>query len=177
MDQDLPRQETKLLPTAIPGRLADDDDRSRITTSHQAERRSWSWLRGVTSGWRSTLILAAFSTVIVIGFNLGFLIWAVPRHHLRNGRGVLQEGNCQRVERASTGLHFLINIFSSTLLGASNYGMVRNNALASWTTKTDRNPCSNVYARLLGKMLIGPINKAAGLILVSPVSETCVNYL
>ncbi|RDW76904.1 uncharacterized protein DSM5745_06896 [Aspergillus mulundensis] len=75
------------------------------------------------TGWKFTLSLAAAACILVLSFNLGFLLWAVARHQLADNRGVLYEGDCDRVKRLSTGLHLLINVLSTTLLGASNYGM------------------------------------------------------
>ncbi|KAL4885232.1 hypothetical protein BJY04DRAFT_205441 [Aspergillus karnatakaensis] len=82
-----------------------------------------SLLRRWSTGWKFTLSLSAASSILVLAFNLGFLLWAVPRHQLNDNRGVLYEGDCETVKRLSTGLHLLINILSTVLLGASNYGM------------------------------------------------------
>ncbi|KAB8224941.1 hypothetical protein BDV33DRAFT_232682 [Aspergillus novoparasiticus] len=76
------------------------------------------------SGWRFTLALASFASVIVLAFNLGFVIWAAVHHTVEKSRGTLHEGNCEKVQHMSTGLHFAINILSTSLLGASNYCMV-----------------------------------------------------
>ncbi|KAE8383704.1 hypothetical protein BDV26DRAFT_299275 [Aspergillus bertholletiae] len=75
------------------------------------------------SGWRFTLTMASFASVIVLAFNLGFVIWAAVHHKVERNRGTLYEGNCAKVQRMSTGLHFAINILSTSLLGASNYCM------------------------------------------------------
>ncbi|KAL2783693.1 hypothetical protein BJX66DRAFT_116816 [Aspergillus keveii] len=85
------------------------------------ERRSrlCIWL----SGWKFSLFLASVACIIVLAFNLGFLLWAVARDNVGDGQGVLYQGNCGYVRRMSTGLHLLINILSTVLLGASNYGM------------------------------------------------------
>ncbi|KAE8318728.1 hypothetical protein BDV41DRAFT_560561 [Aspergillus transmontanensis] len=76
------------------------------------------------SGWRFTLALASFASVIVLAFNLGFVIWAAVHHTVERSRGTLHEGNCEKVQHMGTGLHFAINILSTSLLGASNYCMV-----------------------------------------------------
>ncbi|KAL4796123.1 hypothetical protein BDV19DRAFT_361546 [Aspergillus venezuelensis] len=75
------------------------------------------------AGWKFTLSLASAACIVVLAFNLGFLLWVVPRHRLKDDRGILYEGDCDRVKRLSTGLHLLINVLSTVLLGASNYGM------------------------------------------------------
>ena len=105
------------------------------------------------SGWRFTLALASFASIIVLAFNLGFVIWAAAHHKVEENRGTLHEGNCEKVQHMSTGLHFAINILSTSLLGASNYCMVCGGLLAS--------PCtawfaeylySNVYAHRPGRI-------------------------
>ena len=60
----------------------------------------------------------------MLALNVGFILWAVPRHDVGNGRGVLYHGSCDRVHNLSIGLHLVINILSTILLGASNYTMV-----------------------------------------------------
>ncbi|KAF9885062.1 hypothetical protein FE257_000793 [Aspergillus nanangensis] len=74
-------------------------------------------------GWRTSLLFTSLATLVVLGFNLGFLLWAVAHHTLHGDRGVLYEGNCSKVRKMSTGLHLLINILGTILLGASNYAM------------------------------------------------------
>lgn len=86
------------------------------------------------SGWRFTLALASLASVIVLAFNLGFVIWAAVHHTVEKGRGTLHEGNCEKVQHMSTGLHFAINILSTSLLGASNYCMVCRDLLCSSCT-------------------------------------------
>ncbi|KAM5481355.1 hypothetical protein McanCB56680_004255 [Microsporum canis] len=83
------------------------------------ERKCKRWLEG----WRITLFMASCTGILVLSFNLGFLLWALPRHNLRNGRGVLYDGDCDRVHGLSIGLHLVINIFSTLLLSSSNYTM------------------------------------------------------
>ncbi|KAL2824888.1 hypothetical protein BDW59DRAFT_172616 [Aspergillus cavernicola] len=80
-------------------------------------------LRKWLSGWKFTLSLASAGCIIFLSFNVGFLLWAVARDRLKKTRGILYEGDCDQVRHQSTGLHLLINILSTTLLGASNYSM------------------------------------------------------
>ncbi|KAL4911154.1 hypothetical protein BDW74DRAFT_184630 [Aspergillus multicolor] len=74
-------------------------------------------------GWKLTLSLASFACIVVFSLNLSFLIWTVTRDRLKEDRGVLYEGDCARVRTLNTVLHLLINILSTALLAASNYGM------------------------------------------------------
>ncbi|KAL2839743.1 hypothetical protein BJY01DRAFT_250343 [Aspergillus pseudoustus] len=75
------------------------------------------------TGWTFMLFLSSVACVLVLAFNTGFLLWAVARDRVENGQGLLFEGDCDRVGRLNTGLHLLINLFSTIILGASNYGM------------------------------------------------------
>lgn len=81
-------------------------------------------LRRWRSGWKFMLSLTSGACVLVLLFNTGLLLWAVARDRVKEKRGVLFEGDCDYVARLNTGLHLLINVFSTILLGASNYGMV-----------------------------------------------------
>ncbi|RDL38345.1 uncharacterized protein BP5553_02685 [Venustampulla echinocandica] len=76
-------------------------------------------------GWRHGLLLGFIASVVVFFVNLGFALWAVQHHRLQDSQGVLYEGDCKKVERSGVGLHFVINIFGTTLLGASNYCMLK----------------------------------------------------
>lgn len=69
------------------------------------------------------------ASILAFSFNFGFLLWIVARDRLKEDRGILYEGGCDRVRYLSTGLLLLINIFSVTLLGASNNGLVSNRNL------------------------------------------------
>jgi hypothetical protein len=74
-------------------------------------------------GWRFTLFLAFVSSLVVLFFNLGFLIYAAT-HPTDGDRRVLYDGECDKAETISTGFHVLINFLSTALLSASNFGMV-----------------------------------------------------
>jgi hypothetical protein len=100
--------------------INDLQDATRDENRPEQGRRRHKWL----SGARFTLALASGASILVFLFNVSFLLWAVARDRLKEGRGVLYEGDCDRVRHLSTGLHLLINILSTGLLGASNYGMV-----------------------------------------------------
>ncbi|XHG01893.1 hypothetical protein AWENTII_005262 [Aspergillus wentii] len=79
--------------------------------------------KGRFDGWRSTLLLASLAGVIVLAFNLSFTIWAAVRHNVKDDRGILFDGDCDRVKWTNVGIHLLINTLSTTLLSASNYCM------------------------------------------------------
>lgn len=62
---------------------------------------------------------------IVLCFNLGFVLWAVSRHELENGRVILYAGGCDKARIMRTGFYLVINCLATTLLAASNCAMAR----------------------------------------------------
>lgn len=96
-------------------------------------------------GWKFTAFLAFLTSLIVLSFNVGFLLYTITHpwqedralypvqyeNEYNNQRNkVVYEGDCDKVHRFSIGLHLLINLLSTALLSASNFGMVRRNV--SW---------------------------------------------
>ena len=98
--------------------------RSQGTIVHKDGQPRRGRLQRWRYGWKVTLSLASAACVVVLAFNLGFLSWAAARHRVHGDKGVLYEGNCDHVRHLSTGIHLLINILGTILLGASNYCMV-----------------------------------------------------
>lgn len=99
-------------PEGIKSATVDVDVREHNLKSHRFE------------GWRKTLFLGSVASIVVLVFNLGFVIWAVQHRTLNDGRGVLYEGQCKKAKNMSTAFHLAINILATVLLSASNYGMV-----------------------------------------------------
>ncbi|RAH70543.1 uncharacterized protein BO66DRAFT_450920 [Aspergillus aculeatinus CBS 121060] len=80
--------------------------------------------RNYFQGWKFTIFGAFTASFIVLFFNLGFLLYYAYRAQIKHQIGTLLfEGNCDEVHRLSTGFHLVINILSTTLLSASNFGM------------------------------------------------------
>jgi hypothetical protein len=73
--------------------------------------------------WRTTLFTFVILACAVLVINTGFLAWAVCARGTTDGVGVLYEASCEATKRANIGVHLIINILSSALLGASNYCM------------------------------------------------------
>lgn len=97
-----------------------------ITWSQSLSRLKFRLLRKkITSeDWKKTLYLGSASTVVVLVFNVGFVLWAVKHHGLQDDQAILFSRNCKESKKISTGFHLVINILGTILLGASNYGMV-----------------------------------------------------
>jgi len=94
-------------------------------------------------GWKFTIFGAFIASLVVLFFNVGFLLYCVthPKHDAvdlypiadqdtyrakikHQISTLLFEGNCDKVHHLSIGFHLLINVLSTTLLSASNFGMV-----------------------------------------------------
>ena len=74
-------------------------------------------------GWRSSILLGAILATVVFSLNLGVTIFSAVSRRDDNGRKILFQGDCGRAEKMNTAIHFVINVLSTILLSASNYGM------------------------------------------------------
>ena|ERR1700760_2754535 len=85
--------------------------------------RAARWL-SFGQGSRSGLIRGTFIAVVVLMVNLILAIYS-SQHSIRlpDGRRILYEGDCEVVKDLDTGLHLVINVLSTLLLGACNYAM------------------------------------------------------
>lgn len=75
-------------------------------------------------GWKFTMFLAFTTSLVVLLFNSGFLLYKITHNLQHEGNGVLYEGDHEKVHTLNVGLHFLVNILSTLMLGASNFGIV-----------------------------------------------------
>lgn len=73
-------------------------------------------------GWRRGILLGCISAFTVLVLNLTITAIAARSPH-HSGRATLFRGKCDTVGRANAVVHFFINIMSTVLLAASNYGM------------------------------------------------------
>ncbi|KAK6536919.1 hypothetical protein TWF281_001126 [Arthrobotrys megalospora] len=69
--------------------------------------------------WRTGAILGAVSSFIVFLINTSILIFIETRQI--PDKETLFEGDCKKAKRFNTIFHIMLNIFSTILLGASNY--------------------------------------------------------
>ena len=86
-----------------------------LTSSHSGRR--------FFVGWRFGVINCALSVTVVLVINVALSIAVATRTGINGGRGTLLDGNCTQARQLNTGLHLLINAFSTVLLAASNYCM------------------------------------------------------
>jgi hypothetical protein len=78
---------------------------------------------GWAKGWRVGITSALVLGVIVLIFNFVFAIWAASNHGESPGLATLFVGSCPKSKNIITVFHLIINIFSTLLLGGSNYCM------------------------------------------------------
>lgn len=95
--------------------LQDDDSAKRRPTT----------IRG---SWKSGTLGCAIAAGFVLTLNIIIVIWVEARtkySHLgkRDGKRTLYDGDCKTTKQLNTAVHLLINLFSTVLLGASNYCM------------------------------------------------------
>ena len=72
-------------------------------------------------GWRFGVMCCAISTSIVCLLNFAVTVWGLK--HQGSKRGVIFEGDCEKVQRINTVSHLFINVLGTILLSSSNYCM------------------------------------------------------
>ncbi|KAF5381866.1 hypothetical protein D9757_008363 [Collybiopsis confluens] len=74
------------------------------------------------TGWRFGAWLAVFQASAVLLTNIIILVWSATKSG-GNAIGIAFQGDCNTVDHYSVGIHIVINVLSTVLLGASNYTM------------------------------------------------------
>lgn len=72
-------------------------------------------------GWRSGALGFGLCSTVVFVVNLILTIWSSASRP--TNKGLLYQGDCDYAKKLNTGMHVLINIFSTVLLSGSNYCM------------------------------------------------------
>jgi uncharacterized protein DUF6536 len=78
------------------------------------------------SGWRFGILMGTIAACVTLIINVAIFAAVSARKETVRYAGsgkALYEGNCDKVRKINTGLHLIINLLSSLLLSASNYGM------------------------------------------------------
>lgn len=98
-----------------PGEISTNQS-SNDTQRHKRKRLGWRF--GILTG----TILAFLS--LIINTALSGVTAASTESVTNSGNGkALYEGDCDKVRGLNIGIHLIINMLSTVLLGASNYGM------------------------------------------------------
>ncbi|KAF5388815.1 hypothetical protein D9757_005580 [Collybiopsis confluens] len=96
---------------------------SRFGSVRERWNRSSSGVRSrLPTGWRFGAWLATFQAGLVLSVNIIILIWSALKAG-GGSSGIVYQGDCNKVDHYSIGIHLVINILSTLLLGASNYMM------------------------------------------------------
>ena len=77
------------------------------------------------SGWRGGVVFAITGSTFVLLLNIICAIVAAVVGNPHDGIATVYTGDCKVAAQWTTGLHLLVNVLSSLLLGASNYCMQR----------------------------------------------------
>jgi hypothetical protein len=95
-----------------------------FTKDDSGKSGRWAWFRRCRtrfSGWRFGVLNFAIWTLLVGSLNLAITIWGTIASN--ENQGLLRAGDCDQIKRLNTGIHLLINVFSTVLLSGSNYCM------------------------------------------------------
>jgi hypothetical protein len=95
------------------GRTSPSPSSDRLVDSAPQSRSSWPL--GVKTG------LYLVAAVLIL--NAAITLWASINFPVEDGLGTLYRGTCGQVEQTGFGVHILVNIVATLLLGASNYTM------------------------------------------------------
>ncbi|KAL1629800.1 hypothetical protein SLS56_005196 [Neofusicoccum ribis] len=117
-----PRGSARSLPA---GGFFDDSRSALVAPDERSETPSTGVVQRDAStrfpqGWRFGATFSATGAACVLLVNFTVAIWAYFKAGKRSD-GYIYEGNCGKVDRVSTGVHLLINVLSTLLLGSSNY--------------------------------------------------------
>jgi hypothetical protein len=93
---------------------------SRLSLASQQQ----TWKQRHLKGWRVGILCGAILAFFVFGVNLSFTIYGGITSETEDAtRKLLYSGDCEQVTKMSIGIHLFINLLSTLLLSASNYGM------------------------------------------------------
>ncbi|KIK55860.1 hypothetical protein GYMLUDRAFT_248272 [Collybiopsis luxurians FD-317 M1] len=100
---------------------------SSIDLRTSEKHSAWKWRiqnfkSSLPTGWRFGAWLATTQAIAVLFLNIAILIWSSIRAGWSSSGSVFQ-GHCDTVGHVSIGIHLVINVLSTLLLGASNYVM------------------------------------------------------
>lgn len=74
-------------------------------------------------GYRFSMICGTVTALVVFVINVVLTLWAIRKSEVKNGISTIQRGSCDDAKQLMVGIHLIINILSTLLLGASNYSM------------------------------------------------------
>ncbi|KAF5366876.1 hypothetical protein D9757_011930 [Collybiopsis confluens] len=114
--------------------LGSGDRKSHSGSRHRSVqnqmRRSITRIKSkLPTGWRFGAWLAVFqasavllTNIVILVCNIVILVWSATKSG-GSAIGIAFQGDCNTVDQYSVGIHLVINVLSTVLLGASNYMM------------------------------------------------------
>lgn len=91
---------------------------------HSSVTREETWTQRHFRGWRFGILCGSLLATLVFATNLTVtLVASLGQNQKASDRKLLFEGDCTKTRNLNIGSHLLINILSTLLLSASNYGM------------------------------------------------------
>jgi hypothetical protein len=98
------------------------NEESKFLGSHEVEVISDTDIKPEPlSKWKRSLYVFVVSVGLIFLTNTAFLIWAVTNCELNDGKGVSYEASCPKIRQGNIGIHLLVNVLGTLLLGASSY--------------------------------------------------------
>ncbi|VUC38177.1 unnamed protein product [Clonostachys rosea] len=94
-----------------------------ITTSTETGKKDRKW---IPTGWKFGTAAASFLTAMILIINIVVVIICRAKINSKTGSssiGPVLSGDCTSINKLGLGIHLVINIVSTLLLGASNYCM------------------------------------------------------
>ncbi|KAF2650724.1 hypothetical protein K491DRAFT_720511 [Lophiostoma macrostomum CBS 122681] len=115
---------------SVPRDWDDIDTSYNAGTTEPQHPKSWwgrrkLWFQRRFSGWRGGVIACISATSLVLFINIILAIVAGTAGHPTDGFATVYNGSCEKTPALFEGLQFIVNLFSTVLLGASNYCMQR----------------------------------------------------
>jgi hypothetical protein len=90
--------------------------RTGVSKKSLAKYRRW-----LAPGWRSGVLNCACSVILVFLINFAVTIWGTV--HRNAEQEVVFDVDCRKISKINSGLHIIINLLGTVLLGCSNYCM------------------------------------------------------
>jgi hypothetical protein len=101
----------------------DAGDTESLQPNSTWRNRAISWSRSPFSGWRGGLARWTAGATLVLVLNIAIAIVAGVSWKPIEGIATAYTSDCKFVSRLDKGLHLIVNLLSTLLLGASNYCM------------------------------------------------------
>ena len=121
-DEVIDRPKTAGLPNTK-SRLDVTAESSVSALNSESKLHAKSRLRRFRGGWRTSVSWGIAGIIAVLIVNVTILAWLYSESLVTGSTVVVHEGSCAQTTKVSTWCHLAINLLSTLMLGASNFGM------------------------------------------------------